>query len=1182
LSMLISSADAWPCGSMAEVGLAVETTERAAPVAATGGSESPDSGAYISTLAAPSAFLANNGQAHERRQSKHPSKQDPLPTAKHVAQCEDDTSMSDSALDRLIGGTSSTIACDSAWVGAGSTLQSAMSTTAVVDSQTLGGTAFTVHLEARAERAEMQLVRLQVNLAHSQSRQKDTNQLLERVSTQNTELRSQLAKAKDTIAELMHHREECELKHGWLLSTAAAAASSKIEAAADFGRVTVASTASQWPIGLNAERSANGSLEVRLEAASTECELRRRRCVELEAALADSEAWKRRYLELEGRLRSSPSTPLPAATPATVSPRSAGKDLMEGASTTEPASVCMQPAPKTPVRTRSPRTPQTGQPCDMFWDRVRSPQSSLEAISSAALRRAKEEEAADVRLLRMEREAMQFKVDQLERDLQGEKRHCGQLRAQLDLRSKNVWEAVQQSEEQSQAMLEKQLAEMQDKVAAAELAGESSARRDAREALDNMRSELADLQKARSSEAYQLPDEAPVPGLVGDGDQPRQASAHGALERSVVRRPQNGWVKPADRAPESSGASSAEPRGNHDGGEDDFLELQLSLTESLAEVERWQQETETCEQRRRQWESQCARQQVELDESKIELLHLRVKCGSVAYEDNGTSPALGSSDRPGNLKLKAEEIRRERAEQHVNELQAQREKLHTLLLDASTAASATGLTNGNGARTYSFSRQSGTLEEVTEKVVEQYLALATSAADLHAQFDSCSVSEDAARAELLNAQAELRKLQETEFSHRDLASREEDAARTYSSELDEMRLTLSMEQEKVSHLKSETATSSASNLHAMERRGPQLEEAAALRSKLQHTELCWKATREELAEARSKSSGASVDPSDGTGAEGAMMQEAERSPAAFLGKLDRDATDQSSQESLIGVVDAAVQHSSAASPSQDPSAMKFPEKRGMFEDVRGRGQREQNLQLPLPLQAEGRLSPGPGDDVSLGFSSRSGASFDEDAADRDCGRQVSSPTAASSNSSLSGVPISVSVPAPPPPPEVPPVPLKSPAASPPESSRSSTCSLSATEKATPARRTPPASPSTRGISTSGSSSRQRVRSAEKIGTESEPSPPRAKEPSPLSGVTDKTTGSRRSASSTSPPQRGSVSPPASPQGQLQTLQQAAQQAAQQRRAVAQAAAAADRKTAAAASGKPLRMATSPPKQRPFV
>jgi len=71
--------------------------------------------------------------------------------------------------------------------------------------------------EARAERAEIEIVRLQTHLADSHARHRDTAQLLEHLSSQNADLRQHLERAKDKIAELTHLHEQCELKHGALL-----------------------------------------------------------------------------------------------------------------------------------------------------------------------------------------------------------------------------------------------------------------------------------------------------------------------------------------------------------------------------------------------------------------------------------------------------------------------------------------------------------------------------------------------------------------------------------------------------------------------------------------------------------------------------------------------------------------------------------------------------------------------------------------------------------------------------------------------------------------------------------------------------------------------------------------------------------------------------------------------------
>mmetsp|Transcript_40619 Transcript_40619/g.130709 ORF Transcript_40619/g.130709 Transcript_40619/m.130709 type:complete len:424 (+) Transcript_40619:107-1378(+) len=71
--------------------------------------------------------------------------------------------------------------------------------------------------EVRAEKAELEVAKLRASLADCQAQRRDTAALLERLGIQNAELRGRLCKADDTIAELTHLSEECQLKHGFLL-----------------------------------------------------------------------------------------------------------------------------------------------------------------------------------------------------------------------------------------------------------------------------------------------------------------------------------------------------------------------------------------------------------------------------------------------------------------------------------------------------------------------------------------------------------------------------------------------------------------------------------------------------------------------------------------------------------------------------------------------------------------------------------------------------------------------------------------------------------------------------------------------------------------------------------------------------------------------------------------------------
>eukprot|EP00928_Gymnodinium_smaydae_P027526 TRINITY_DN21270_c1_g2_i1.p1 TRINITY_DN21270_c1_g2~~TRINITY_DN21270_c1_g2_i1.p1 ORF type:complete len:780 (-),score=150.64 TRINITY_DN21270_c1_g2_i1:401-2740(-) len=90
----------------------------------------------------------------------------------------------------------------------------------MVDAQVVAARVDVLRSDARAERLGLELAKAQAAAEDLQVRYRDSVQLLDRVGAQNSELRSQVATARDEIAELMHHRAECQLKHGSLLANA--------------------------------------------------------------------------------------------------------------------------------------------------------------------------------------------------------------------------------------------------------------------------------------------------------------------------------------------------------------------------------------------------------------------------------------------------------------------------------------------------------------------------------------------------------------------------------------------------------------------------------------------------------------------------------------------------------------------------------------------------------------------------------------------------------------------------------------------------------------------------------------------------------------------------------------------------------------------------------------------------
>lgn len=258
-----------------------------------------------------------------------------------------------------------------------------------------------VQAEAQAERAKLELVRAQTDLEDSQIRHRDTTILLERLSNQNGELRSELNKARADIAELVHHREECELKHGWLLHTAAAAG----VAGSACGPPSPPTTATaEWPPSVSANSvggAATGSLgfsnssDANGEVAALEARL--------QAAMVDAECWQRRCAELEAA-SSSPYQRLPAGD--AKNERSLGSSAYLADS---------------PLDQRE----RAAQPHEMLTKR------------ELGLRKEETREA-EHQLAAAERQVLQHRLRALEQDLFSEKRLCGELRMKLDGRGRRA------------------------------------------------------------------------------------------------------------------------------------------------------------------------------------------------------------------------------------------------------------------------------------------------------------------------------------------------------------------------------------------------------------------------------------------------------------------------------------------------------------------------------------------------------------------------------------------------------------------------------------------------------------------------------------------------------------------------------------------------------------------------